>query len=120
MKIRNFPTSPQPTHCLPEFVDYKVSQIIYEDMGMDYNLDQIAPQRQWTLEYNFLDEDGAAILDAHYQDAQGATAEFYFTDPHTGETFPHCRYAQQDGFTVEAHQKKWSPKRKVVIRQRLV
>ena len=118
--IREYPTTIQPTHCLPEFPDFQVGRIVYEDNSVDYNLDQTTTQRRWTLEYNFLTEEEAATLDAHFGDAYGSASEFYFTDPWTEVRYHKVRYEHGEGYQVGDHVKKWSPKRRVVLIQELV
>lgn len=114
-RVSDYPESPLPTNCLPRVDDFAVQSLEAEDGGRHYNLDGAITRRSWVLEYNFLSTDDAAILDGHFEDAQGSDGHFYFTDPYTGTIYDNVRYEMDSGFEVKPHIKSFSPKRSVSL-----
>lgn len=58
-----------------------------------------APQRQWIIRLDRVDESELALIEEFFQAQQGRAGEFAFTDPWDGQRYPSCSI-QHDELTL--------------------
>lgn len=93
--------------------EYTVIEKEFKDKGRNYGLLTANTVLTWTIDYENLTEAQAAILDAHYADAQGSFEGFNFTDPQTGTNYGDVHYVEY----VVDHSKRWIQSRRIRLRK---
>lgn len=69
----------------------------YYDGGQDtFSPPGVSPVRRWVVDYDQLIGTEAAILDEHYDSAEGGHLGFDLTDPRTGITYTNVKYLDYD------------------------
>lgn len=116
--VSDFPTSVTASSITPGYRDFAVQRIEYEDQGFDTNLDGKATCRTWAIEFLFLSEAQAAVLDGHFMEAKSSDGEFVFLDPYTDLSYAGVRYELEE-YKAERHLKSWAPIRKALLFQEL-
>ena len=72
---------------------------------------------RWLLQYDYLSETEALLLDNHWLSARGQFFGFDFTDPRSLLLYQNAHYAP-DGWKAEKHNKRGFPRRAIVIEWR--
>jgi len=79
----------------PEFQTVKGPKF-YDGAQDTFNPPGVSPVRRWAIDYEGLTETEAALLDDHYEAAEGMHLGFPFTDPRTGIAYTNVKYLDYD------------------------
>lgn len=105
---------PQYSNFLRLAPQYFVDVQKFKTGGRDFRLKTETKIYEWVIQYDFLTEADALILDNHFISARGQWAGFDLAEPRVGSTFQNVHYAPS-GLVSKTAQKRWSPKREIKL-----